>query len=166
MQSLLATLDAIHSETGDGQKPSISGVEGDEFMRIKKQIASNVKDVRTKLNERELLFSRGASGTKATVEASHQIRQQLKQVREDANRLMAIQRKEAAKARGKGKAVEQVENHQEMVELVFKHVEECELQEKKRYAPVRVEGAHIYSGRLSPPLIPLPPTCLPTATPQ
>jgi SYP7 family syntaxin len=96
--------------------------------------------VREKLSEREQLLSRGASGTKATVLASHQIRTQLKQARDDANRLMAMQRKEAAKTRGKEKAVEQAENRQEVVELIFKHIDECELQEKKRYTSKNSEA--------------------------
>ena len=53
---------------------------------------------------------------------------------------MALQRKEAAKTRGKEKAVEQVENRQEVVELVFKHIEECEMQEKKRYTSKNSEA--------------------------
>jgi len=137
MQALMATLDTVETETaGEGQQKAAtsSGKGEDEFVRLKKKIAVNVKEVREKLGEREELLSRGASGTKATVQASHQIRQQLKMAREDADRLMVLQRKEAAKTRGKEKAVEQAENRQEVVELVFKHIEECELQEKKRYA--------------------------------
>ena len=140
MQTLIATLDTIQHETGEGQKAAPTGKGGDEFVRLKKQIAANVKTVREKLHEREELLNRGASGTKATVQASHQIRGLLKQAREDANRLMAIQRKEAAKTRGKEKAVEQAENRQEVVELVFKHIEECELQEKKRYTSKNSEA--------------------------
>ena len=49
---------------------------------------------------------------------------------------MALQRKEAAKTRGGKEKMEQAENRQEVVELVFKHIEECELQEKKRCAAV------------------------------
>ena len=117
MQLLVAKLETIQAETGDGPKAATSAKGGDEFVRLKKQIAANVKDVREKLSEREQLLSRGASGTKATVLASHQIRTQLKQARDDANRLMAMQRKEAAKTRGKEKAVEQAENRQEVVRM-------------------------------------------------
>ena len=134
MQLLVAKLETIQAETGDGSvKNALTSGGGDEFVRIKKQLAVNIKQVREKLVEREDLLGRGASGTKATVQVSHQIRLQLKQAREDANKLLALQRKEAAKTRGKDKAVVQAENRQEVVELVFKHIEECELQEKKRY---------------------------------
>ena len=132
MQLLVSRLETIQQETGEGQKAQAAVKGGDEFLRLKKQIAANVKEIRAKLAERDDLLSKGASGTKATVQTSHVIRQQLKQAREDANKLMALQRKEAAKTRGKEKAVEQAENRQEVVELCFKHIEECELQEKKR----------------------------------
>ena len=147
MQLLVAKLEVIGAETGEGQKSAAVGKGGDEFLRLKKQIAVGVKDVREKLVEREDLLSKGASGTKATVQVSHQIRLQLKQAREDANKLMALQHKEAAKTKGKEKAVAQAENRQEVVELVFKHIEECELQEKKRCAA----PPHAFSRVVPPP---------------
>ena len=103
MQLLVSRLETIQQETGEGQKAQAAVKGGDEFLRLKKQIAANVKDIRAKLAERDELLSKGASGTKATVQTSHVIRQQLKQAREDANKLMALQRKEAAKTRGKEK---------------------------------------------------------------
>ena len=139
MQMLMTKLEEISAETGDGQKASPKE-SGDEFVRIKKQVANNIRDVRTKLTAREELLSKGAAGSKATVQASHQIRQQLKQSREDANKLLALQRKEASKTKGKEKAVEQAENRQEVVELIFKNIEECELQEKKRYTSKNSEA--------------------------
>jgi len=138
----------VAAETGEGAKGSTSkGKGGDDFKRIKAQIAQNIREIRTNLKSRDDLLNKGASGTKATVQMSHSIRSQLKLVREEANKLQAMQRKEAAKAKSKAPAVEQAENRQEVVELVFKHIEECELQEKKRYAAknseVRVE---LFSG--------------------
>jgi uncharacterized membrane protein YdfJ with MMPL/SSD domain len=133
MQTLVQKLETIAHETGEGTRGAgghaASG--GDEFKRLKTQVATKVRGVRDKLKEREELLAKGASGTKATVQLSQMIRQQVKEAREDANRMMAIQRKEAAKTRGKEKAVEQAENRQEVVELVFKHIEECEAQIRK-----------------------------------
>jgi len=133
---LMSTLESIDQETsgGDSGQKTQSASKGDEFVQLKKQLKQNIFDIRDKLKAREELLSKGATGTKATVQASSQIRQQLKQAREDATKLMNLQRKEAAKTRGKDKAVEQAGKRQEDVELVFQHIEECEQLEKKRYA--------------------------------
>ena len=148
MQSLIQKLDAVAAETGEGAKGSTSkGKGGDDFKRIKAQIAQNIREIRTNLKSRDDLLNKGASGTKATVQMSHSIRSQLKLVREEANKLQAMQRKEAAKAKSKAPAVEQAENRQEVVELVFKHIEECELQEKKRCAA----PPHAFSRVVPPP---------------
>lgn len=147
MQSLTSVLEDIARETGDGPQAQVAAKGGDEFLRLKSKISGEVKQVRQKLKEREELLSKGAAGTKATVQISHMVRQLLKEVREDANKLMAIQRKEAGKTRGKEKAVEQAESRAEVVELVFKHIEECELQEKKRYTSKNSEArVELFSG--------------------
>ena len=95
MQTLVSKLEQISQETGEGQKATASTKGGDEFLNLKKKIAHEVKGVRDKLRERDELLNKGVSGTKATVQMSHQIRSQLKEAREDANRLMQLQRKEA-----------------------------------------------------------------------
>jgi len=149
MQTLLSKLDTVVAETGEGQKANTGSGKGggDEFKRLKGQIALNIKEIRTNLKQRDELLQKGATGTKATVQMSHSIRSQLKLAREDANRLQALQRKEASKAKSKAPAVEQAENRQEVVELVFKHIEECELQEKKRYAGKNAEiRVELFSG--------------------
>lgn len=134
MQPLLQKLDTVAAETGEGTKQTAGGKSGgDEFQRLKSQIAASIKEIRSNLRKRDDLLQQGATGTKQTVQMSHTIRAGLKSVREDANKLMALQRKEATRSK-KAAAVEKAENRQEVVELVFKHIEECELQEKKRYA--------------------------------
>ena len=148
MQTLSQTLERISRETGEGQQgAATTGKGGDEFKRLKTKIATELKTVRQKLKEREDLLAKGASGTKATVQTSHMIRQLLKDIRDDANRLMTLQRKEAARVGKNKERLEQASTRQETVELVFKHIEECELQEKKRYtsknADARVE---LFSG--------------------
>ena len=131
MNLLLTTLETIHAETGDGQKPSSSNT-GDEFSRLRKHVATSVREVRDLLAARDDMANKGSTGAVAA-RTSHRIRQLLKQARDDAHRLEGLQRKEAAKTRGKEKAIEQSENHQEIIQLIFKDIEECELQEKKRY---------------------------------
>ena len=95
-------LNTVAVETGEGQaKAAAAAKGGDEFKRLKTQIAQNVKDIRQNLQQRDELLQKGGMGTKATVQIAHSIRTQLKQARDDANKLMALQRKEAAKAKGK-----------------------------------------------------------------
>mmetsp|Transcript_52026 Transcript_52026/g.116798 ORF Transcript_52026/g.116798 Transcript_52026/m.116798 type:complete len:209 (-) Transcript_52026:450-1076(-) len=78
---------------------------------------------------------------------SHNIRQQIKAVRDDANRLRDIQRKESARGKGKAVATQQSDQRQEMVELVFKHVEEIESQERRRYGGKHSEArVELFSG--------------------
>ena len=157
MQALIATVERVAAETGEGGQQKTTTRGGDEFKRLKSQLAANIKEIRGNLKQRDELLAKGASGTKATVQMSHSIRQQLKLAREDANRLMTLQRKEAAKTRGKAPAVEQAENRQEVVELVFKHIEECELQEKKRFACAHVHE-HVCRRAWMHPGNPLPPS--------
>ena len=150
MQPLLEKLNKIQEETGENnnKKGDKGGRgKGDEFRYLKGQIAQRVKDIRTNLKKRDELLQKGASGTKATVQMSHEIRSQLKMVREDAMKLQALQAKEAAKAGKKADAKEQAENRREAVELVFAHIDECEKMEQKRFtgkqAEIRVD---LFSG--------------------
>lgn len=133
MNQLMDKLESIADETGEGQanaakKGGTSG--GDEFNRMRANIGVSVREVRQQLKMRDELLGKGMSGTKQTVQMSHKIRQQIKTARETANRLHAMQRKEAAKRKNTAGKVEQ---QQEVVDLVFKHIEECEALEKKRF---------------------------------
>lgn len=75
---------------------------------------------------------------------SARVRTQLRQLREDAEKLKEIQileEKKAAKAKkpdAKAAAAEKVDHRKEVVDLVFSHMEECETLEKKR---LNVAGA-------------------------
>jgi len=134
MNILLGKLETIANETGEGAQQSKTTTGSDEFKRLKAHIAQEVKDVREALKEREQLLDRpAAASSKATVQLSHKIRQQLKGMRDDAGKLRELQRKEAARAKGKTVAVQQAEQRQEQVELVFKHLEDVENQERRRY---------------------------------
>jgi len=145
MNQLVAKLEALAEETGDEKKGPNKQSGGDEFKRIHGGIAVQCRDIRKALKERDELMQKGGSGSKQTVQISNRIRQQIKVVREDANKLHALQRKEAAK-RGKGNA-QQVEARGEQVDLVFRHIEECEALDKRRYASKNSEArVELFSG--------------------
>lgn len=147
MQQLTAKLNALAQETGEGGTKKVTGKGGDEFSGLKGQVAQEVRDIRAALKERDELLQKGASGTKQTVQMSHQIRTQIKTAKEDAKKLLQLQQKEAAKKDKKGANATQVEERQEVVELVFKHIEECEGLEKKRYAGKNTEArVELFSG--------------------
>ena len=131
MNQLRQRLEVISTETGDGPSNNAKSKSKDEFKNLKQTIAANVRDVRQALKERDALLQKGASGTKETVQKSYKIREQIKQAKEDAQNLANLQRKEAGTK--KGTDAEQVEQRLEVVQLVWKHIEECEALEKRRY---------------------------------
>lgn len=102
MQQLTAKLNALAQETGEGGTKKVTGKGGDEFSGLKGQVAQEVRDIRAALKERDELLQKGASGTKQTVQMSHQIRTQIKTAKEDAKKLLQLQQKEAAKKDKKG----------------------------------------------------------------
>jgi len=147
MNQLLSKLEAVADETGEGQGDGGKGTAkgGDEFKRLKGTLALNVREIRKQLKERDELMQKGATGTKQTVQMSNSIRMQIKAAREDAQKLHNLQRKEATKS--KGKSPQQVEERAEVVDLVFKHIEECEALDKRRYASKHTEARiELFSG--------------------
>lgn len=142
MQPLISKLNVIYEETGDGRQKY--GVQdnayagNDEFKRIKGQIALTVRDIREEIKKRDAFTNRhGAGSSKDAVHMSHSIRAQIKQAREGAHKLYTLQGKEASKSKGRS---QQLEERAEMVDLIFKHVEECEALEKRRYAGKQSEN--------------------------
>eukprot|EP00310_Coccolithus_braarudii_P018502 CAMPEP_0183351910 /NCGR_PEP_ID=MMETSP0164_2-20130417/26331_1 /TAXON_ID=221442 /ORGANISM="Coccolithus pelagicus ssp braarudi, Strain PLY182g" /LENGTH=277 /DNA_ID=CAMNT_0025524211 /DNA_START=42 /DNA_END=875 /DNA_ORIENTATION=- len=154
MIMLMQKLETLQSETGDGPTGARGASKGgDEFKRLKANVAQNIREIRLQLRERDEIMQKGATGTKHTVQMSHAIRQQIKHVRDDANRLHDIQRKEAARNKGKSYIV-QVEERQEVVDLVFKHIEEVEALDKRRYAAKHTEARiELFSGGRSGTLV-------------
>ena len=109
MQQLTLRLNSIANETGEGATAKKgTGRGGDEFSSLKAQLAQEVRDIRQALKERDELLQKGASGTKQTVQMSHTIRTQIKTAKEDAQKLLALQKKEAAKKDKKGTNATQV----------------------------------------------------------
>ena len=97
MNQLMLRLEGIADETGDADKNAANkrraAAAGDEFARLRHELAVNVRAIRQQLKEREELLSKGTVATKHTVQISHRIRQQIKQaVRATATTLRTIVR--------------------------------------------------------------------------
>ena len=141
MHQLMSKIEKLQEETGDGPQPGRGGLRGgDEFKRLKAHIAQDIREIRLQLKQRDALMQKGASGTKQTAQLSHSIREQLKAARDDANRLKDLHRK------GKGGAGER-EERGEVVELVFKHIDEVEALDKRRHtSKASASRAELFSG--------------------
>jgi len=110
------------------------------------RIGNQVKQIRTSLEERDALLGK-SGGNKQTVELSAAVRAQLKLVRSDAEQLATVAEKKSEKIRKKkGKKggglsdedQEYVDTLNEVVDLAFKHIEECVMLEKRRHGGDRV----------------------------
>ncbi|KAJ3340020.1 hypothetical protein HDU93_007569 [Gonapodya sp. JEL0774] len=113
-------------EKNEGEK----GV--DEFTKLKKKVHQDVKTVRQQLKEREELLSlRGTSPE--TAESSYRIRVAIKAIKEDAAKMKEIANKDERKNKKDPAALQRITERKEIVDLVFKHLEECETLEKKRF---------------------------------
>jgi len=108
----------------------------DEFTRIKRKIAAQTKDVRQLIKNRDEL-EKTAPGTVATVEISQQIRTTIKEIRADAAAMDKLQKAEKDAYIKKNKEVpekeEQIEKREEIVGLVFEHIEEIRQLDQKRH---------------------------------
>jgi len=112
----------------------------DEFTRLKKQISRDIKDARNRIQERNELLGKTDNNT-TTVKMSGDIRNRLKQIQADALTLQSLQQDQASKLekkKAKGKEVdpkleEEVKFRAELVDLAFKHIEECKQFEKQGY---------------------------------
>jgi len=110
----------------------------DEFTRLKKLAAKQVNEVRKLIQERdELLEASSGSGGKQSVELSSKIREILRQAKDSHKKMqtqLSQEEKDLAKGKKKGNLTqEDIDAHTQMVELVGKHIVECENLEKRRY---------------------------------
>jgi SYP7 family syntaxin len=85
------------------------------------------------LKEREELLA-VKPGSKDAAELSHKIRTKIKNIRDEGVRLKEIQKKEESKKKQSPEDQKRLKEREEIVGLVFKHIEECENLEKKRFA--------------------------------
>lgn len=108
----------------------------DEFTRLKRKLAYNLKNTRQLIHDRDEM-ERTAPGTVATVELSQKIRQSLKEVRVDATTLDQMQKDQKAKYIKKNKQDEEkekeIEHREEIVGTVFDHIEEVKQLDQKRH---------------------------------
>jgi len=142
----LAALDKAVGPSGAAHSADDEDPELDEFGRLKKKVARDIIEVRKSIQERDDLFAKqGGGGTTATVTMSAKIRQQLSSVRAEASKMQQLQKdhEQRLERRGTGdkkgmlkanQELEEIRSRGDVVDNVFKHVDECEALEKKRYS--------------------------------
>eukprot|EP01118_Nematostelium_gracile_P020427 TRINITY_DN989_c0_g1_i1.p1 TRINITY_DN989_c0_g1~~TRINITY_DN989_c0_g1_i1.p1 ORF type:complete len:271 (-),score=106.47 TRINITY_DN989_c0_g1_i1:58-870(-) len=140
MDSLLVKLDYIQTQCQDPKKKKEKEEEmktWDDFTKLRKKLASDVRNIRQQINERNELLG-NAMGNTTTVKMSQDIRNGLKALATQADELDTLQRREAEKMekkKVKGKPVapeeqEEVEERAQIVILCRQHIEECRKLEK------------------------------------
>mmetsp|Transcript_42194 Transcript_42194/g.68453 ORF Transcript_42194/g.68453 Transcript_42194/m.68453 type:complete len:290 (-) Transcript_42194:117-986(-) len=135
---LIRRIELVEFETGDGKttkkKKSKEELQ-DEFTNLKKEIGRQISEIRKAIKERDEMNVKKV-GRKEIVEKSAHVRQLLRTVKEDSARLrQLLQQQERKKVKGKPYLTEEkLQVRQDMVKLVFDHIEECEQLEKRRYA--------------------------------
>jgi len=154
MNGLLKRLQKIQEECVEkkGTNVAETTVDADEFSRLKRKLANQVKNIRQLIHDRDDL-EKTAPGTVATVEISHQIRAALKEVRNDAVTMDKLQKAEKEAYIKKNKEVpekeQQIEHREEIVGIVFDHIEECKQLDQKRHG----DSAFASKGPSKDPLI-------------
>lgn len=138
MNGLLKRLKKIEDDCADKNAGPQHVEEGDldEFSRLKKKVAFQTRQVRQLIKDRDEL-EKTAPGSVATVEISQQIRQAIKEVRSDAAAMDKLQKEEKDSYMKKNKNVpekeELIEKREEIVGLVFEHLEEIRALDQKRH---------------------------------
>ena len=148
MNSLMSRIRVIEAATTNRvEKGEDNGNEDlDDFGRMKRSVAIQIREIRETLNERNQLMDEDPEGNRTKIaKVSAAARKMIKDVKEDAERLNTLTEDAPLKKKKKDKKKkkeeneedsfemkEKKENHKEIVELVFKHIEECETWEKKR----------------------------------
>jgi len=138
MQDYLRRVEKIRNEcVGQPQAGQVQdkGQEQDEFTRKKKEIGLVIKEVRKHIKEREETES-VTPGSKRTVEISHDIRSGIKEAKSMAEELNSMHKDELAKYKKKNKSLpekeQNLERQEEVVDLVFQHIKECEALNNRR----------------------------------
>jgi SYP7 family syntaxin len=154
MNGLLKRLKKIEDECVDkkGTTTQVPDEDMDEFTRLKRKVATQTRNIRQLIKDRDEL-EKTAPGTVATVEISHQIRTALKEIRNDAAAMSKLQKEEKDSYVKKNKTVpekeEQIEKREEIVNLVFDHIEEIKGLDQKRHS----EGSAFSQKKGGDPLI-------------
>jgi len=143
LDNLISRIQTIHDKCGDPKERKRKEEEEanlDDFTRLKKQIAKEIKETRQQIQERNELLSQTDS-TVATAKMSSGIRSRLREIESDVDRLRALQKKQEdkiEKKKAKNKPVEEDDIKEnefriEIVELCVKHIGECKHLEKQGF---------------------------------
>jgi len=143
LDSLIARVEVIHDKCRDPKekkKKEEDEANLDEFGRLKKQIAREIKETRQQIAERNDLLGQ-TDNTTATAKMSSGIRSRIREVEANIERLKTIQQEKADKldkkiAKGKKVDEEDIKESQfrtEIVSLCTQHIAECKHLEKQGY---------------------------------
>jgi len=119
----------------------------DEFADKKNEIQDELKQIRKDLKERDELMMKSAQ-SKNSVEAAAKVRSAIIGAREEAEVLSQIQLKQAKKVK-KGDAEAIIAHRKEVVDLIFKHIEELERLEKARPQQQEETKNSLFGGKKS-----------------
>jgi len=137
MNSLLERLHKIEVECAErkGAEQAIEEGYVDEFSRLKRGVALKARNIRQLIKDRDEL-EKAAPGTMATVEISHLIRKGVKELGEDAEAMHKLQEKEKNDYIKKNESIpekeEQIAAREQVVDLIFSHIEEIDQLNKQR----------------------------------
>ncbi|RKP18918.1 hypothetical protein ROZALSC1DRAFT_29425 [Rozella allomycis CSF55] len=133
-------LELIYNECSlEAEKRKNEESQLDAFSKLRKQLHREIKEVRKMIQERDSLKSNNA---RENAEASHKIRQKIRDVKgkfAEINDVLKDEEKKLAKLKsgGKSQKIDEIQKevvmHREVVDLVSKHIEECETLEKRRF---------------------------------
>eukprot|EP00299_Pterocystis_sp_00344_P016665 c8360_g1_i4.p1 GENE.c8360_g1_i4~~c8360_g1_i4.p1 ORF type:complete len:298 (-),score=76.95 c8360_g1_i4:67-960(-) len=132
MNDLMRRIDTIYVATGGGDDKKKEQQNLDGFRRAKKELHVLLKTVREDIKLRDQMQQENPSGTQ-TIEKSQKIRKDLKLAKEHASD-MGVELEKDKKKKGKAKLAEgELQARTEQLSLAWKHIEECEQLEKRRY---------------------------------
>jgi len=147
LDNLIQRLEYVHDkcrDPKDRKKQEQDEANMDEFTRLKKEIAKEIKETRAAIEERNELLGE-TENTVATAKMSSSIRTRLRNIEGDIEKLKEIQKKqvdkiEKKKAKNKNVTEEEVKESEyrtEIVDLCQKHIAECYHLEKSRFGNVQ-----------------------------
>jgi len=119
----------------------------DEFAEKKNEIQDDLKQIRKDLKERDELILKSPQ-SKASVEAAAKVRSAIIAARDEAEVLSEIQKRQAKKTK-KGDAEAIIAHRKEVVDLIFKHIEELERLEKARPQQQEETKNSLFGGKKS-----------------
>jgi len=145
MNQLLQKLEKIQTECSPDKKKAQRQEEEkdlDDFMRLRKKIAEDIRNTRKQIEERNLLMgNKKEKEGRDQVAISQAVRNSLKQIKADVKRLDDLQKDgqeelDQKKLKKKNVTKEQEEElklRADIVETAWNHIKECERLEKSGY---------------------------------